>query len=364
MINNLTLTGSKVSLSFRQKLMAFAVATIVVMPAIAVAQTQNGATKLVVQQDRTNDGAIHRDNGVYRDTQQRIKNLNDSGLRLADYHLSKAQCWLDVSFHEYTRSDRGHFPQEALAESQRILTALEGKQNPGLETPLVNGAEKLRLDLWARYDELKKHAGYQCATQQTACAEVELVHAGNEIHEAGWRHAKPYIQIAEDLLGAAEKSATSCLPVVAVASAPAPVAATVIPAAPILMNEKIVLSADALFHFDKSTTSDLLPKGRAELDELARKIGADKTLVSTLALIGYTDRLGSVAYNLRLSLARANTVKSYLQKQGVTLPIAVDGRGLQDQVIACADVKESEKLRDCLQPNRRVEVIIYRSDKQ
>ncbi len=364
MSKNSTSTGSKVSLSFRQKLMALAIATIVVMPAIAAAQNENAAIKLVVQQDRTSDGAIHRDNGVYRDTQQRIKNLNDSGLRLADYQLSKAQCWLDVSFHEYTRSDRGHFPQEALAESQRILTALEGKQNPGMETPLVNGAEKLRPDLWARYDALKTHAGYQCAAQQTACAEVELVHAGNEIHEAGWRHAKPYIQIAEDLLGTAEKSATSCLPVVAVASASAPVAATAIPVAPALLKEKIVLSADALFHFDKSSVADLLPKGRAELDELAKKIGADKTLVSALALIGYTDRLGSVAYNLRLSLARANTVKSYLQTQGVNVPMAVDGRGLQDQVIACADIKESEKLRDCLQPNRRVEVIIYRSERQ
>ena len=57
------------------------------------------------QQDRITDRTIHRDNGVYRDTQQRIKNLNDGGRRVADYHLSKAQCWLDVSFHEYSRND-------------------------------------------------------------------------------------------------------------------------------------------------------------------------------------------------------------------------------------------------------------------
>jgi outer membrane protein OmpA-like peptidoglycan-associated protein len=367
MTKNLTLTTSKTGLNFRRQLMSFAMATSVVMPAYSSAQNEKETAKLVVQQDRINDGAIHRDNGVYRDTQQRIKKLNDGGLRVADYHLSKAQCWLDVSFHEYSRNDRSHFPQEALTESQRILSALEIKQNPGQETPLVNGAEKLRLDLWARYDELKKHAGYQCAAQQTACAEVELVHAGNEIHEAGWRHAKPYIQIAEDLLGAAKKSATNCLPVVALVKAPEPASLpllnTAVPANAPPMKEKIVLSADALFHFDKFTTSDLLPKGRAELDDLAKKMSTGKTRVTGLTLIGYTDRLGTVPYNLRLSLARANTVKSYLQQQGVNVPIAVEGRGLQDQVIACSDVKQSLNLRDCLQPNRRVEVIIDQSDR-
>lgn len=360
MTKNVALTTSKVSVGFRQQMMllAVAMAAIATMPVCAIADSAAQAAKLVVQEERTSDGAIHRDNGVYRDTQQRIKKLNDGGRRVADYQLSKAQCWLDVSFHEYTRNDRGNFPREALSESQRILAALENSQDAGQETPLVNGAEKLRLDLWARYELLKKHAGYQCATQQTACAEVELVHAGNEIHEAGWRHAKPYVQIAEDLAGAAEKAAANCLPAVAptaiapvVPVAPAPVPAT-------LVKKKIVLSADALFYFDKSGTADLLPKGRAELDDLAEKISAGKTGVTHLAVVGYTDRLGTVAYNLRLSQARANTVKSYLQKHGVSVPISVEGRGLQEQVIACTGIRQSTELRACLQPNRRVEVIV------
>lgn len=315
------------------------------------------STALLAQQERISDGAIYRDNGVYRETQQRIKKLNDGGLRVADYQLSKAQCWLDVSFHEYTRNDRGHFPPAALGESQRILNALEMHQNLGQDTPLVNQAEKLRPDLWARYDALKQHAGYRCATQQTACAEVELVHAGNEIREAGWRHAKPYVQIAEDLIGAAEQAAASCQPVpVAPSVVTLPPATVPVPTLP----EKITLSADALFYFDKSSDKDLLSKGRAELNELAQKINTGKTGVTSLKVIGYTDRLGNAAYNLRLSLARANTVKTYLQQQGVNMPILVDGHGMAEQITSCSEIKNSEALRACLQPNRRVEVIVQK----
>lgn len=297
---------------------------------------------LAAQQERISDGVIDRDYGVYRETQQRIKALNDGGRRVADYQLSKAQCWLDVSFHEYSRNDRGGFPQAALSESQRIIGALETGQDAGWATPLVNHAEKLRPDLWARYDALKQSAGFSCAAQQTACGEVELVHAGNEIHDAGWRHAKPYVQIAEDLAGGAEKSAANCG----------------VPAKPVALAqpEKITLSADALFQFDKADSKDLLPKGRAELDDLAQKLATRKVSIAAIKVTGYTDRLGSAAYNQRLSLARANTVRRYLQDHGVTAPISVEGRGLQDQLVACSGVKPRPSLLACLQPNRRVEV--------
>jgi OOP family OmpA-OmpF porin len=43
--------------------------------------------------------------------------------------------------------------------------------------------------------------GWPCAQAKTACGEVELVHAGHEQAQLGWRHAKPYVQIAEDLIG-------------------------------------------------------------------------------------------------------------------------------------------------------------------
>jgi hypothetical protein len=38
------------------------------------------------------------------------------------------------------------------------------------------------------------------------------VHAGNENKQQGWRHANPYVQIAEDLLATADSDAQACIP--------------------------------------------------------------------------------------------------------------------------------------------------------
>jgi OOP family OmpA-OmpF porin len=353
MTQKITLASCDSQPAFRLLTIALVLSTMMASSVLAAtpASTVAPVPALAAQQDRISDSTISKDDGVYSDTQQRIKVLNDGGRRVADYQLSKAQCWLDVSFHEYSRNDRGNFPQAALGESQRILTALENKQDPGFVTPLVNEAEKLRPDLWTRQDTLRRHSGFQCATQQTACAEVELVHAGNEFRESGWRHAKPYIQIAEDLTGAAESAAEACRPM--------PVAAIpVVLPTPVSVPKKMTLSADALFRFDKSSSTDLLPKGIAELDHMAQQITMGTTGIAALTVVGYTDRLGSIAYNQRLSLKRADTVRYYLQNKGVTLPIAVQGRGQDNPVIACDGVKPKSALIECLAPNRRVEVLL------
>ena len=73
------------------------------------------------------------------------------------------------------------------------------------DTPLVNQAAELRPDLCGRCGALKKHAGYVCATQRTACFEVRLAYAGNEFNHQQWRHAKPCVQIAEDQLFEAKR---------------------------------------------------------------------------------------------------------------------------------------------------------------
>ena len=114
------------------------------------------------------------------------------------------------------RSDEEAFPAEALHESRRITGYLAGGGVPGAEadpsrqTPRVNGAARLREDLWTRLGALREHRGWACAQQLAACAEVELVHAGNEHNQLGWRHARPYIQIAEDQVGDAARAAELC----------------------------------------------------------------------------------------------------------------------------------------------------------
>lgn len=310
------------------------------------------AQELRPQEARITNSAIRADHDTYTQTQGRIKALNDKGIRVDNYHLAKAQCWLDTSFHEYTRNDRGGYPQAALDESVKLIEALEAGQTPGNETPLVNNAERLREDLWAKFNGLKSHAGFSCVAQAVACGEVELVHAGNEIHDGGWRHAKPYIQIAEDLLARAEAGAAAC----PAARPPAPPAPVVTPAP---TTERFDIAADALFRFNRGDLAGMLPAGKTRLDELAAQLASVYMRVDSIKLVGHTDRLGSVEYNQRLSEQRAQTVRQYLQGQGVAAPIDASGVGESQptgQTGQCKGERANAALTQCLQPDRRVSV--------
>lgn len=322
----------------------------------------------MVRADAPTDGALIADHQGYKAQQDAIQALNDTGRHpLRSYPLAKAQCWLDVSFHEYTRNDRSAFPQGALDASRQITDYLArggaptGADNPALQTPLVNDALKLRDDLWAQAAALKTHAGWRCVEKLVACGEVELVHAGNEHRQQGWRHAKPYVQIAEDLIGDARAGAEACPPLMpavrVVEPPPPPPPAPVVPPppAPPVVIEKIVLSANVLFAFDKRQLGDLLPGGRAELDQLVTKLDRVYSRVDRLELVGHTDRLGTDAYNAQLSADRADAIKAYLQQQGVKVDIVTAGRGSAEPLVTCSQ-RTQAALAQCLQPNRRVEI--------
>lgn len=173
------------------------------------------AAQLHSPEQRISDQAIHADHQAYQTLQKRLQAINEQGRPQRDYTLSKAQCWLNVSFHEYSRNDRSAFPQAAFSEAEKLAVHMEATHNPALtplvlETPLVNGAAKLRPDLWERASNLRTHKGFSCAQKQAACAEVALVHAGNEYNQQQWRHAQPYVQIAEDGLAEAQQLAENC----------------------------------------------------------------------------------------------------------------------------------------------------------
>ncbi|MGQ0286208.1 OmpA family protein [Pasteurellaceae bacterium 22721_9_1] len=116
-------------------------------------------------------------------------------------------------------------------------------------------------------------------------------------------------------------------------------------------NSSFSLSGDFLFDFDKDT---LTPKGKEVVDNVAAQLkssGAKDVLIE-----GHTDRLGSVAYNLDLSQRRANRVKARLIEQGVQASFTAVGLGKAHQVKACSEYPHGKELKDCLRPNRRVEI--------
>ena len=131
------------------------------------------------------------------------------------------------------------------------------------------------------------------------------------------------------------------------APAPAPVAEpTPAPApAPVPTSEKVSYSADAFFDFDKAV---LKPAGKAALDDLTSKLG-DMNLEVIIA-VGHTDSIGTDAYNQKLSIRRAEAVKTYLKGKGVEENrIYTEGKGEKQPV---ADNKSAEGRAK----NRRVEI--------
>jgi OOP family OmpA-OmpF porin len=112
------------------------------------------------------------------------------------------------------------------------------------------------------------------------------------------------------------------------------------------------------FAFDKSalnmTAQDTLDR------EVVVRLGEFGDL-RVIIINGYTDRIGSVQYNQKLSERRADAVKAYLVRQGASgdkIQTTGYGKmyvGAMVPVVEC-DQKNRRALIACLAPNRRAEV--------
>ena len=122
---------------------------------------------------------------------------------------------------------------------------------------------------------------------------------------------------------------------------------------------KVKLAADTLFDFDKAV---LKPEGKARLDELAAESKGLK--LEVIMAVGHTDRIGSAAFNQKLSERRAAAVKTYLVSKGIDANhIYTEGKGKTQPVTGtqCDSVKGRKALIECLQPDRRVEIEVIGS---
>ena len=134
-------------------------------------------------------------------------------------------------------------------------------------------------------------------------------------------------------------------PVAPPAVAPAPVVVPVVPPPPAPVSEKVTFAADAFFDTGKSV---LKPDAQAKLSDLVDKTKGVN--LEVIIAVGHTDTVGSAAYNQKLSIARAESVKKFLTGKGIeTNRVYTEGKGFTQPV---ADNKTAEGRAK----NRRVEV--------
>jgi outer membrane protein OmpA-like peptidoglycan-associated protein len=116
---------------------------------------------------------------------------------------------------------------------------------------------------------------------------------------------------------------------------------------------EFTLASDVLFAFNKAT---LTSRARQEIARIAGTLkaasdhGVNTARVTRVTIAGYTDGVGSDAYNLRLSTRRAAAVRAELVRAlGSAVVVTAVGRGEADP-IATNDTKRGR------QANRRVEI--------
>jgi len=129
------------------------------------------------------------------------------------------------------------------------------------------------------------------------------------------------------------------------APTPAPEKPKPAPEKPKPVAEKITFAADVFFDFDKAV---IKPEGKSKLDDVTNKVKGIN--LEVVIAIGHADSTGSDAYNQRLSVRRAESVKAYLVSRGLEgNRVYTEGKGEKQPV---AD----NKTREGRAKNRRVEI--------
>lgn len=119
---------------------------------------------------------------------------------------------------------------------------------------------------------------------------------------------------------------------------------------------RVSFNADVMFGFDRSTVS---PAGKRALDKFTADLNGLE--FEHITVQGHTDRIGTAAYNEKLSLQRADAVKNYLVSRNAAPAnkITSIGKGSSEPLTdagACKGVHTSPAVIACLESDRRVDL--------
>jgi type IX secretion system PorP/SprF family membrane protein len=120
-----------------------------------------------------------------------------------------------------------------------------------------------------------------------------------------------------------------------------------------IRHEPLILEKATLRFGFEFNSSSINHETSRYLDDLAKTLIDNPKL--KIRLTGHTDNVGSAEFNLKLSLQRAQSMKNYLVKKGVSAAcISVEGKGLSEPI---TDNSTAEKRSQ----NRRVELDILQN---
>ncbi|MGF6773896.1 OOP family OmpA-OmpF porin [Paraburkholderia sp. GAS199] len=266
----------------------------------------------------------------------------------SSYFHAKAQCWIDAGKQASLAHDHWGFVEEAIGQAAVLTMGLEKDTPLSAVNPPLRTVSTVRPDLWTIVNAIKSDPALAVcpeAQKPLACAEVELMQAGHDAWVRNFPGAEKQLPDVQAKLKVSAETALQCTH---------PAAPKVVPAVAAPAPQKITLRADSMFNFDGGNEAAMLPAGKRRLDAVAAGLRTAPS-IERLKVTGFTDPLGSVAYNQKLSLQRAQTVAQYLRSHGVTLPISAQGQGEANQLVNCNRTKRDELVK-CLAPNRRVEI--------
>ncbi|MDD5057076.1 MAG: OmpA family protein [Sideroxydans sp.] len=282
--------------------------------------------------------------------QRKVDKLSFGPLGPNNYTLCKARAWLDMALIEYHENERTGIVQDGVEQAALLLNKLDADPKYiGLDTPHPYASEKVRQDLWDIADGLKQSGDMSCIGCKLAKLEVQLIWTGHDKWEAGWGHAEPFARIAENLAYEVQVDSARCRP-----APPQPKGETII-------IKKHTLITAVLFDFDLSLVTDAQQK----LDDIIGQLKTWKQ-IDSIQLAGHADRLneaGGTEYNQKLSQRRVDFVRDYLVQNGISAEnMTVEAMGDTQPVVGCekqrANKRDRSALIKCLQPNRRVDIIV------
>jgi len=112
-------------------------------------------------------------------------------------------------------------------------------------------------------------------------------------------------------------------------------------------NLKITMNSEVSFDFDSAAIKPTFDPTLDKVSDILERYNR-----THITVIGHTDNVGSDAYNQRLSLRRAESVASYVERRGVSSSrVSTEGRGESEP-------RASNAIEAGRQLNRRVELLI------